>query len=44
MTKQVAKNMKDFEQVNTNGDDVEAYIMSIFKKYAEKASISDDTI
>jgi hypothetical protein len=41
--KQVTEKMKDVKQAKTNGDEAEAYIMSIFKKYARKVSISDVT-
>jgi hypothetical protein len=43
VTKQVTEKMKDVKQAKTNGDEAEAFIMSIFKKYTDKASISDVT-
>jgi hypothetical protein len=43
VTKEVAENMKVVEQTKTNGDEAEAYIMSIFKKDTGKASVSDVT-
>jgi hypothetical protein len=44
VTKQVAEKMKAVEQAKTNGDEAEAYIMSLFKKFSGKASISDVTV
>jgi hypothetical protein len=41
VTKQVAEKMKAVEQAKTNGDEAEAYIMSIFKKMSAKATVSD---
>ena len=44
VTKQVAEKIKAVIQAKTNGNEVEAYIMSIFNKYAGKASVSGVTI
>ena len=44
VSKQVAENMKAVKQAKTNVDEVEAYIMSVFRKYNGKASVSDVTI
>jgi hypothetical protein len=43
VTKQVGEKMKAVKEAKNNGDKAEAYIMSIFKKYAGKASVSDVT-
>ena len=43
VTKQVAERMYAAEQAKTSGTEAEAYIMSIFKKYAGKAPVSDVT-
>ena len=43
MTKKIAENMKSAQQANTNGDEVEAYTISIFNKYTGKMSVSDVT-
>jgi chorismate mutase len=47
--KKVAEKMKAMEQEKTNGDEAEAYIMSIFKKFsaankAGQGQISDVTV
>ncbi len=44
VTKQVAEQMKAVEQAKTTDNEAEAYIMSIFKKYAGKASVSNVTV
>ena len=43
VTKQVAEKMKAVEKAKTNGDEAEAYIMSIFKKLSGSASVGDVT-
>ena len=43
VTTHVAEKMKAVKQAKTNGDEAEAYIMYIFKKYAGKVSVSDVT-
>jgi hypothetical protein len=37
----VAENLKSIEQDKTQSDETEAYIMSIFHRYAEKANVAD---